>query len=197
MRIGLSLVLFATALTCAGQAAALSTAFTGSLTNTNAPAAPGGRCAPALTVNIGPGFGTASGASNLGSLVPTDSHCIIPPLPTSYFDGQFSFDFSGGDVLVGTYAGSLSATGQPGVFANLQQFLVTGGTGRFANTTGSFNGIGNVVFAPGALPSSFATLSGRLEIGSVPEPSTWVMLISGFALSGCALRRRRTVQCAA
>lgn len=197
MRIGVYLVLLSAGLAYTGQVAALSTAFTGSLTNTNAPAAPGGRCAPALTVDIGPGFGTASGTSNLGSFVPTDSHCIVPPLPTNYFDGLFSFDFSGRDVLVGTYSGSLSATGQPGVFANLQQFIVTGGTGRFANTSGSFNGIGNVVFAPGELPSSFASLSGTLEIGAVPEPSTWAMLISGFALSGCVLRRRRAGQCTA
>jgi hypothetical protein len=178
-------------LATATPAMALTAAFSGTLTNTNPPAAPGGRCAPALTVSIGPGSGVAAGTSNLGTFVPTNSHCIIPPLPTIYTDGRFSFDFAGGDVLTGTYTGTLSATATPGTFANLQSFAATGGTGRFANTTGSFTGVGNVVFAPGTMPAAFTTLSGSLEIGSVPEPASWAMMVGGFALVGGTLRRRR------
>lgn len=177
-------------LVLAPAASARMVAFSGTLTNTNAPAAPGGRCAPALTVSIGPGLGVAEGTSNLGAFVPTNSHCIVPPLPTTYFDGRFSFDFSGGDVLTGTYSGTLSATATPGTFANVQTFIATGGTGRYANTTGSFTGIGNVVFAPGQLPASFETLAGTLAIGAVPEPHSWALLITGFALVGGVLRRR-------
>ncbi len=185
-------ICLAAGLAQAAPVAALTTVFEGSLTNTNPPAAAGGRCAPALTVNIGPDLGIAAGTSNLGAFVPTNSHCIVPPLPTTYFDGRFSFDFSGGDILLGTYSGTLSATDQPGAFANLQSFVVTGGTGRFANATGGFTGIGSVVFAPGAPPFSFETLSGTLEISAVPEPAGWTLLIGGFAAVGYALRRSRT-----
>src|SRR6476659_4151233 len=77
-------------------------ALSGSFQNTNLPASPAGRCAPAaLTVSIGPGSGMVSGNSNLGSFTPTASHCINPPLPTTYFNGLFSFDFGAGEFLTG------------------------------------------------------------------------------------------------
>ncbi|WP_231639301.1 PEPxxWA-CTERM sorting domain-containing protein [Sphingomonas profundi] len=36
-------------------------------------------------------------------------------------------------------------------------------------------------------------LAGVATIGSVPEPATWAMMIGGFALTGAAMRRRRSV----
>ena len=39
--------------------------------------------------------------------------------------------------------------------------------------------------------------SGAVSATSVPEPTTWAMLIAGFGLAGYALRRRRTVLAAA
>ena len=52
--------------------------------------------------------------------------------------------------------------------------------------------------------SSFASLNARLlgyaplyqngwvVISSVPEPGTWALLITGFGLTGAAMRRRRS-----
>ncbi len=43
----------------------------------------------------------------------------------------------------------------------------------------------------GSLPTStFSVINPVLTIGTVPEPGTWSMLITGFVLTGLALRRR-------
>jgi hypothetical protein len=185
------LKLLATALLASAQGAvAAPVQFSGTFANQNPPAAVNGRCAPAArTVSFGPGIAPVSGSSNLGDFIPNGSHCINPPLPKSYFDGVFTFDFGLGDVLTGTYSGTLSATPDPSRFANVQDFIVTGGTGRFAGFGGSFQGVGTVVFAPASPPSSTQTLRGTLT-APVPEPGTWAMMIAGFALTGVALRRR-------
>jgi hypothetical protein len=39
--------------------------------------------------------------------------------------------------------------------------------------------------------SPYFSGTGAVALGSVPEPSTWAMLISGFGLLGLAARRRR------
>lgn len=166
-------------------------AFSGSYSNQNPPAEQSGRCAPAArTVTFGPSIAPASGSSSLGSFAPSGSHCITPPLPTSYSDGLFSFDFGSGDVLTGTYSGTLTATAVPGQFANTQDYIVTGGSGRYAQAEGSFQGVGTVTFAPEALPSSLQTLSGSITAPGIPEPATWAMLIGGFGMLGFAARAR-------
>ena len=166
-------------------AAASPVAFSGSTDNTNAPGAPGGRCAPALTVSIGPG-GT-SGTSNFGDFSFSASHCIASPPPASYFGGEFDFMFTNGDQLLGTYTGTLTATADPTVFDNVQSYVVTGGTGHFADATGTFTGIGTVTRAPGLPAMSEQTFSGTLN--GVPEPVT--LFVFGAGLFGLAATRRR------
>ena len=178
-------------LIAAMPAGAATIAFSGTFTNTNPPASPTGRCAPAAsTVSIAPGLGTNAGTSNFGSFTATNSHCIVLPLPAPYTDGLFSYAFDAGDVLRGTYSGALSTTVTPGTFANLQNFVVTGGTGRFAGASGSFTGTGNVVFGSGP-PSAFVTLSGLVNAPAVPEPASWALFVTGFGIIGAALRTRR------
>ncbi len=46
--------------------------------------------------------------------------------------------------------------------------------------------------ATGAQFTNYAFRDDGLA-GAIPEPATWVMLIGGFALTGAALRRRRTL----
>lgn len=48
---------------------------------------------------------------------------------------------------------------------------------------------GDVGTVAGGWSLSFTTTSDTG--GAVPEPASWAMLIGGFALAGCALRRRR------
>lgn len=172
--------------------------FTATEVHSNPPASPVGRCAPAsLTVNIGPGFGPATGTSDFGGFVPTESHCIVLPLPAAYSDGRFSFAFTGGDDLRGTYFGTLSGSATPGTFTNVQRFTVTGGTGRFAGASGSLLGTGNVVFAAGRPPAATIDIAGTLALPAVPEPAAWSLLIAGFALTGTMMRQRRVIVVAA
>ena len=170
---------------------AATVSFAGSYSQQNPPSAASGRCAPARrTVTYGPAIAPVAGTSNLGSFLPSGSHCI--DLATgAYGDGLFSFDFGLGDALDGTYSGALTPTADPRQFANLQNFLVTGGSGRFAGATGAFTGIGTVTFAMGALPSAFETISGTIDIPSIPEPSAWASMMLGFAAIGLARRRMR------
>lgn len=166
--------------------------FTGAYMNINPPATPGGRCDPGERLASG-GPGGASGTSNLGSFDPTISHCITPPLPTTYDDGIFSFQFSPGNTLTGTYDGVLTLSGVAGTFNNVQNYTVTGGTGEFAGASGTFTGSGTLMFLPGSPPlaQSSQTFEGRLDLPGVPEPSTWMMLILGVAGLGATLRRDR------
>lgn len=193
----LNLTIFATiAVAALAAGSAEGAVFSGTLFNTNPPAAAGGRCAPtALTVSISPSLGSSVGASNVGAFSATMSHCINPPLPTSYSNGIFSFDFGAGDLLTGTYDGVLSGTTTAGVFDNLENYIVTGGAGRFANFAGNLTGTGTVTFAPGSLPASRQSITGN--IAAVPEPTTWAMMLIGFGAIGLTFRRRQAAREAA
>ncbi len=196
MRIpALTVCIAALALAAVSPTSAGTLSFNGTFVNTNPPAAPGGRCS-GLTVNIG-NFGPfyATGTSNLGSFTSVQSHCLDsgPPITvgapdTPYYDGLFTYSFAGGATLFGTYIGLLSNAGTMGVIDNVQNFVVTGGTGRFANASGSFLGTGTIRFAGG--PPS-ATLTFSEAAIAVPEPATWGLMTVGFMAVGIAIRSRR------
>jgi hypothetical protein len=166
-------------------AAATPVAFSGSITNFSGPPAPGGRCAPALTLSAGPA-GT-SGHSSLGDFIFTLSQCIAAPPPTDYFNGLFDFDFANGNHLYGTNSGTLSATMNPNVFANTSFYVVTGGTGLFADASGAFSGTGTVTRTPGAPTVAALSFSGTLD--GVPEPLT--LALFGTAVLGVFAAKRR------
>ena len=107
---------------------------------------------------------------------------------TPYYAGLFTYSFASGATLFGTYTGLLSNGGANGIIDNVQNFTVTGGTGRFANASGSFLGTGNIFFTGGP-PSATLTISEAAI--AVPEPATWGMMIAGFMVAGLAIRSRR------
>lgn len=180
------------------SASAATVMFSGSQSNTNAPGAMGGRCT-ALTVsiaNVGP-F-TSTGSSNFGDFAATQSHCLDgpPPIavgaaPTPYYAGLFTYAFSDGDTLFGTYDGLLTNLGAQGQVGNHQTFTITGGGGRFLGATGAFTGDGTITFAPGRPPLSNITFDGLIDAPGIPEPATWMMLLLGFGALGAGLRSRR------
>ena len=190
----------ATGLAAPGMAAS----FAGTFANSNPPAATDGRCA-GLTVTIG-NFGpfSAHGTSSFGAFSADESHCLAgpPPIATGapdrpYSDGLFNFDFASGGTLFGTYFGVLSNAGSLGLVSNIQDFFVTGGTGRFLGASGSFRGEGQIVFLPGPPAATLTFTSGNIFAPGVPEPSDWMMMIIGLGCAGLVLRRQRSAHVAA
>lgn len=173
--------------------------FSGSQSNTNAPGTPvpADRC-PAATVTIfnGGGF-TSTGASNFGAFTASQSHCIGGPPPTApgalavpYDQGLFTYTFTDGDTLSGTYDGSLTNL-SAGLVANVQRFIITGGTGLFAGATGGFEGDGTIDFTHGAPLSQITITKGSIFAPGIPEPATWALLLTGFGGIGALARARR------
>lgn len=153
-----------------------------------------GRCGPGRsTVTITPGSLSSTGTSNAGAFTSTQSHCITPPVPAPFDSGQFTYSFAAGDQISGTYSGALSLSATPGIFNAVENLVVTGGTGRFLNATGTITTNGTLQFLNGNGVYVGSSLVGRLDIPSVPEPATWALMIGGFGLAGAAMRRRRPV----
>lgn len=170
--------------------------FTGSRQNVDAPGPAAARCGTRTTNNVihNPPTATSVGTSNFGAFTPTLSHCIQLPLSqvaANPFDlGQFTFDFGYG-TLSGTYSGFLTFA-SAGVYNIFQTHVVTGGTGYFAGSSGSFDSTGTLSF-PNGRPTVAQRFSGTLNVpAAVPEPGTWALLIAGFGLLGAALRKPRT-----
>ena len=162
-------------------------AFTGTAMNIGTPPAPNAACNPLLKVQFGPA--NTAGTSDFGDFTYTQAHCSTGG-PGPYSDGVFSYFFSAGDSLGGTYFGLASPSGTPGLLNNTINYVVTGGTGRFLGGSGLITGVGTVDFRFGAPRQSLA-LNGVLSLPAVPEPATWGLMILGFGVTGAALRNRR------
>jgi len=59
-------------------------------------------------------------------------------IPTSHATGVATFTAANGDTLTATVDGQGTPTATPGVVSIVEVYTITGGTGRFADATGSF-----------------------------------------------------------
>ncbi len=188
MRILLGFTLFCAAVaSLATDAGAAIQVFTGSSYNINPPAAPGAPCAaPLLNLSFGPA--NTGGSSNFGDFTYTQAHCAVGG-PGAYSGGVFEYLFDAGDTLSGTYSGVLAPSGTAGLLNNTINYVVTSGTGRFLNASGTIDGAGTLDFRGGPARVDLV-LSGTLALPAVPEPASWAMMVGGFGLMGGMMRMR-------
>ena len=76
-------------------------------------------------------------ATQLGRFTGT-SEFVLDVCNLTYV-GSYVFTAANGDSISGPFSGSLMPTNVPGVFDNTEIAFITGGTGRFAGATGTFN----------------------------------------------------------
>jgi len=103
---------------------------------------------------------------------------------------QFGFNFYG---AAGSFSGSFGdgnslypdqASVNSPVFSDLTDLLLASGTFQF-NSSGY--GFGD---APSSLSASFTPSAPAVSSASVPEPTTWALMIVGFGMIGAGMRRR-------
>ena len=165
--------------TCGALAHASTIDFSGSVTGM-ASFDSGGRCAPSPTLNAtGAGVSTA-----LGDFVDIQNACMTSD--SSFDDGAFDFKSVSNpeNSFFGTYFAVASS--QDGMLELTSIFLVTGGTGLFANDFGAIFGLGTLDQSTGSWNETF---SGQLDT-TVPEPGTSCLMAGALAAIWLLNRRR-------
>jgi PEP-CTERM motif len=122
------------------------------------------------------GYGLSAGGGG-GS-----SAALLAPIPTA---GLVAGGGGGGALFGSGGNGVAPATGGPGA----------PGYGGGAGAPGfGGGGGGSYSFVGPAQSLAFKSGDGEVSINAVPEPSTWAMMLSGFAaLGGMVLRRKRKI----
>jgi hypothetical protein len=104
---------------------------------------------------------TREGGGNATYLGKYTSHLTAQiNLLTSHATGAATFTAANGDTLTTTVDGQATPTTTPGVLSVVEVYAITGGTGRFADATGSFTLEIIVTQATGV---STGTFSGAID----------------------------------
>lgn len=163
--------------------------------------------------------GTPSGPLSLDALSPQTFITQDGANPTSpvlsgspIFNGPIAVLFDKDQSGVGFDGGFFDAVGSTGITAfdragNLLGTVVNTGTGieflGLVTSDKSATIAGVFLDLVGAEPAGFGIdnlrfgVGSEVTVGGVPEPATWALLISGFGLTGAAMRRRRVLATAA
>jgi hypothetical protein len=123
--------------------------------------APGARCPAPLLLESDQGSGTAT---HIGKYTIVNSHCV-DPITGALTGGTFVKTAANGDQIFGTYAGTATVIQAPapiGIFSLSGTIEFTGGTGRFAEATGT--------------TSMTGTLQGDFSRSPVPTQVTLTMV---------------------
>lgn len=177
--------LVAALVVAASPAAALLLPFSGSFTNGGGSGPqPGGRCAPAATITWDPVLYPADYTSNYGDFTRSGDECVVPPQPTTSYDGTFLADFGGGNTLYGTRYSVGAATATPGTFDLIGYWTILGGTGIFAAAYA-----GDLV-ETAVLSPPRGIYSGTIE-GFIATPAPSMLALFGLSVAGLAAVRRR------
>jgi hypothetical protein len=126
--------------------------------------------------NIDFGIATAAGVYPVFGTAVVTNGSIIPGLGQGSYDVQVA-SFSTGSISLaaGTY------------YLALQNAFITDGYSAFWDTN---NGASSATQNGGSIPSQSFQILG--EVSAVPEPSTWAMMLLGFAGVGFMAYRRKS-----
>jgi hypothetical protein len=81
-------------------------------------------------------------------------------IPTAHATGVATFTAANGDTLTATVDGQATPTTTPGVVSIVEVYTITGGTGRFADATGTFTARSTLDRSTGV---SSGTFSGAID----------------------------------
>jgi hypothetical protein len=128
-----------------------------------------------------------SGVTNDGIIGPVDADGTTGPADHGAFfifgfgdldvDESYTFNIFYGAGANRADALSLLSEVSPELYSLGQSSGGEGPANNLPTYVFAFNGVGGEVVVP----------------PGVPEPASWAMMVGGFGLAGCALRRRRTV----
>jgi hypothetical protein len=90
----------------------------------------------------------------------TEDITLQVDIPTSHATGVATFTAANGDTLTATVDGQGTPTTTPGVVSIVEVYTITGGTGRFADATGTFTLESTLTQATGV---SSGTFSGVID----------------------------------
>lgn len=159
--------------------------FTGSVTGVSTLVGADPTCAP-LSFRTAIQPSSTVGTSSLGDFTFSTSTCISPGGALSR--GTFIIDF-GADMFNGNFDGGSTPTDTAGISNTAWLFTILGGTGRFEDASGTFDGTG---LADARTRPTHVTIDfvGNV-ITAVPEPASWTLMVLGFGGMGLLARRRR------
>lgn len=137
------------------------------------------------------GLANGTGTSTLGTMSYFHNACTEgAKVPVSLAEGIFAITFGSG-AINGRFAGtSTPRAGVPGLFDQDFLYTILGGSGGFLGASGSFRNLGTVDVRGGPPSRLSLNFAGLINAPSIPEPSSWALLLAGFFAIGIGMRAR-------